>query len=88
MTIAPKPNNSAENTEASDLVRPFLAHAYFQAALLYLAAGLLLINKSLQWKTRQLKDLTSSGFILITRSLSLVNLGSPYMMLATAPVIM
>ncbi len=43
MTIAPKPNNSAENPEASNLVRRFLARAYSRAALPYLAAGLLLI---------------------------------------------
>ena len=43
MTIAPKSNSSAENPEASDLVRRFLARAYSRAALPYLAAGLLLI---------------------------------------------
>jgi hypothetical protein len=43
MTIAPKPNNSAENPEASGLIRRFLARAYSRAALHYLAAGLLLI---------------------------------------------
>jgi len=43
MTIAPKPSNSAENPEANDLVRRFLARAYSRAALPYLAAGLLLI---------------------------------------------
>lgn len=35
--------HSAENTEAGDRVRRFLARAYSRAALLYLAVGLLLI---------------------------------------------
>ena len=43
MAIAPKPNNSTENPEASDLVRRFMARAYSRSALPYLAAGLLLI---------------------------------------------
>jgi len=43
MTIAPKPNNSAENPEARVLVRRFLERACSRATLLYLAAGLLLI---------------------------------------------
>jgi uncharacterized membrane protein YdjX (TVP38/TMEM64 family) len=43
MKIAPKVNNSAENPEAGDLVRRFLARAYSRATLPYLAMGLLLI---------------------------------------------
>jgi uncharacterized membrane protein YdjX (TVP38/TMEM64 family) len=45
MQIAPKPNSSAKNNEASDLVvRRFFARAYSRAALPYLAVGLLLIG--------------------------------------------
>jgi len=43
MTIAPKPNNSAENPELIDRVRRLLARAYSRAALPYVAVGLLLI---------------------------------------------
>jgi uncharacterized membrane protein YdjX (TVP38/TMEM64 family) len=43
MTIAPKQNNSAENSELIDRVRRLLARAYSRAALPYVAVGLLLI---------------------------------------------
>ena len=43
MKTARKPNNSAENPEARERVRRFLARAYSREALLYLAAVLLLI---------------------------------------------
>ena len=43
MTIAPKPNNNAQNPELIDRVRRFLVRAYSRTALPYLAAGLLLI---------------------------------------------
>ncbi|UCH19520.1 MAG: TVP38/TMEM64 family protein [Deltaproteobacteria bacterium] len=43
MKTAPKPNNSAENPEASDRVRRLLARASSRVALPYLAVGLLLI---------------------------------------------
>ena len=43
MKIALKPNNNAENSEASDMVRRFFARANSRAALPYLAVGLLLI---------------------------------------------
>ena len=44
MQIAPKPNSSAKNHEASDLVvRRFLTRAYSRAALPYLVVGLLVL---------------------------------------------
>ena len=43
MTIAPKPNNSAQNPELIDRVRRLLARVYSRAALPLLAVGLLLI---------------------------------------------
>ena len=43
MMTAPKPNNSAKNSEASDRVRRLLARVYSRAALPYLAMGLMLI---------------------------------------------
>ena len=43
MKIAPKPNSRVENPETSNLVRQFLKHAHFRAALPYLAVALLLI---------------------------------------------
>jgi uncharacterized membrane protein YdjX (TVP38/TMEM64 family) len=43
MTIAPQPNNRAENPEPGGRVRRLLARAYSRAALPYLAVGLLLV---------------------------------------------
>ena len=43
MKKAPKPNGSAENPQASKLVRQFLRRAHSRAVLPYLAVGLLLI---------------------------------------------